>query len=83
VAAYAVPYIIVVIVIMMITSYCVFKHVINGYKQCFRLGSVTKSPILSFLQETQSGGSVIRAFGKSEEFESRNFELINNSYVVN
>ena len=52
VAAYAVPYIIVVVVIMMAVSYGVFKHVINGYKQCFRLGSVTKSPILSFLQET-------------------------------
>jgi hypothetical protein len=42
--------------------------VIKGYKECYRLDAVTKSPILSFLQETQSGGTVIRAFDMSNSF---------------
>ena len=65
VAVYVVPYIIVVVGIMLFASICIFKMVIKGYKECYRLDAVTKSPILSFLQETQSGGTVIRAFDMS------------------
>ena len=52
VAVYVVPYIIVVVGIMLFASIFVFKMVIKGYKECYRLDAVTKSPILSFLQET-------------------------------
>ena len=62
VAIYVVPYIIVAVVIMIAAAIMIFRHVLTGYKECYRLDAVTKSPILSFLQETQSGVTVIRAF---------------------
>lgn len=66
VAIYVVPYIIVAVVIMIAAAIMIFRHVLTGYKECYRLDAVTKSPILSFLQETQSGGTVIRAFDMTE-----------------
>ena len=68
---------------MLFASICIFKMVIKGYKECYRLDAVTKSPILSFLQETQSGGTVIRAFDMSNSFQERNLKLVNNNVLVN
>lgn len=68
VAALVVPYIIIVIVIFIGTGYWLFRYSMKGYKDCYRLSQVSMSPILSFFQETFSGGTVIRAFGKDEEF---------------
>lgn len=68
VAVYVVPYIIVAVAVMIIIGIYIFSHVLPGYKDCYRLDAVTKSPILSFLQETQSGGTVIRAFGMNKTF---------------
>lgn len=52
VAVYVVPYIIVAVVIMVGFGIYIFRYVLNGYKECYRLDAVTKSPVLSFLQET-------------------------------
>lgn len=52
VAVYVVPYIVVIVVIMASCGIFIFKYVIKGYKDTYRLDAVTKSPILSFLQET-------------------------------
>jgi hypothetical protein len=61
----------------------IFRFVLKGYKECYRLDAVTKSPILSFLQETQSGGTVIRAFNMNSFFNERNMKLVNNNTLVN
>lgn len=68
VAVYVVPYIIVAVIIMIVVGIYIFSYVLAGYKECYRLDAVTKSPILSFLQETQSGGTVIRAFDMTKTF---------------
>jgi hypothetical protein len=65
VSVYVVPYTAVAVVIMMISGFYIFRFGLKGYKECYRLDAVTKSPILSFLQETQSGTTVIRAFDMS------------------
>ena len=49
VAVYVVPYIIVAVIIMIVSGVYVFSYVLKGYKDCYRLDAVTKSPILSFL----------------------------------
>jgi len=49
VAVYVVPYIIVAVVIMIGLGIWIFRFVLKGYKECYRLDAVTKSPILSFL----------------------------------
>lgn len=64
VATVAVPEILAVIAIFIIVGACVFLYSMKAYKDCYRIESVTMSPILSYFQETFSGNSVIRAFGK-------------------
>ena len=39
--------------------------------------------MLSYLQETQSGGSVIRAFKKEEMFRKHNYMLVNKNTLAN
>jgi ABC-type multidrug transport system fused ATPase/permease subunit len=62
VAALAVRWILVAILIFIMFGFCLFRYVLRAYKETNRVESVTKSPTLSFLQETQSGSTVIRAF---------------------
>lgn len=83
VAVYVVPYIIVAVIIMIVVGIYIFSYVLAGYKECYRLDAVTKSPILSFLQETQSGGTVIRAFDMTKTFQERNIRLVNTNTLVN
>ena len=64
VAMTAVPVISAVIAIYLITAILLFKYSMKAYKDCYRIESVTMSPILSFFQETFNGSSVIRAFGQ-------------------
>lgn len=64
VAAIAVPYIMIVIGLFLIFGYWLFHYSIKAYKDCYRISQVAMSPILSFFQETFTGGSVIRAFQK-------------------
>ena len=60
----AVPIIIAVIAVFLIFAIFLFLYSMKAYKDCYRIESVTMSPILSYFQETFNGGSVIRAFGK-------------------
>ena len=73
----AVPLIIVAIAVYMIIAICLFLYSMRAYKDCYRIESVTMSPILSYFQETFNGSSVIRAFGKENEFKDRSFKLVN------
>jgi len=69
VASIAVPPILAVIAVFLVIAVCLFVYSMKAYKDCYRIESVTMSPILSFFQETFNGGSVIRAFGKEEFFK--------------
>ena len=79
----AVPLIIVAIAVYMIIAICLFLYSMRAYKDCYRIESVTMSPILSYFQETFNGSSVIRAFGKENEFKDRSFKLVNKTTQAN
>ena len=48
VAAIAVPYITIVIALFGIFTYWLFSYSMKAYKDCYRIESVTMSPILSY-----------------------------------
>jgi ABC-type multidrug transport system fused ATPase/permease subunit len=52
VASFAVQWILVAVLFMVVSGVCLFRFVLTGYKELNRLESVTKSPMLSHLQET-------------------------------
>ena len=83
VAVIAVPYISVVIAIYLLSSTILFIYSMKAYKDCYRIESVTMSPILSFFQETFNGSSVIRAFGKAEDFKDWSYMLVNKTTCAN
>lgn len=62
VAIIAVPYTAILLPIIIAWSSCLIRQVSASITQTTRLRSTTKSPSLSFLQETISGSSTIRAF---------------------
>ena len=55
----------------------------KAYKDCYRIETVTLSPILSYFQETFNGNSIVRAYGKEVQFKNRSFELINKTTTAN
>lgn len=83
VAIAAVPYIAVVIAVYLVISTILFLYSMKAYKDCYRIESVTMSPILSFFQETFNGGSVIRAFDKSDDFKDWSYKLVNKTTQAN
>jgi ABC-type multidrug transport system fused ATPase/permease subunit len=83
VATLAVRWILIAVFIVFFVGICLFKYALKGYKECNRIESVSKSPMLSFLQETQSGLSVIRAFKQQDQFKERNYMLVNKNTLAN
>jgi len=83
VAGIVVPWIIIVILLFLIFGFWLFKYSIKAYKDSYRISQVAMSPVLSFFQETFTGSSVIRAFGKDEEFKAQTFRLIDRQAVSN
>ena len=55
-------YIICVLPVMVALMICLFRYSIPAYRECTRIESVSKSPMLNLLTETYSGRSTIRAF---------------------
>jgi len=62
VAGFAVPWMLILISIYVVICVWLLMYGIPGYKDSFRCISISMSPILSFYQETFTGGSVVRAF---------------------
>lgn len=83
VSATAVPMILTVIAVFLVAVFCLFVYSMKAYKDCYRIESVTMSPILSYMQETFNGSSVIRAFGRSEEFRKHSYALVNKTTCAN
>ena len=68
IAIYVVPWIGLLLPILFLMTAYIYLRSIAAVKEVSRIESVTKSPLLSFLSETLSGSSTIRAFDKREEF---------------
>ena len=62
VAGLAVPWMLILIAFYVVICTWLLLYVVPGYKDAFRLCTVSMSPILSFYQETFSGGSIVRAY---------------------
>lgn len=61
-------YMIAIIPFIVAIIYYLFKMTIKAFRETTRIYNVTNSPILNSLNESISGGSTIRAYGKQQEF---------------
>jgi len=59
----AVIWIIFVIPVIAIGALVVYAYSISAFREMTRIESLSRSPILSYISETLSGASTIRAFG--------------------
>ena len=82
VAGFAVPWMLILVAIYVLFCIWILLYGIPGYKDSFRCISTSLSPILSFFQETFTGGSVLRAFRKHEAFENQALHLIDRQGVT-
>ena len=82
VSIYAVKWIGIVIPVVCILSYLIVAKAALSIKETVRIQSTTRSPLLSYLGETISGCSTIRAFDRSEDFIQGNNELLNNNIIA-
>lgn len=64
VAIIAVPWTALMLPFIFAWSFCIVRRVNKAIRQTTRLEATTKSPVLSHLQETLSGGPTIRAFSR-------------------
>lgn len=48
VASIAVPYIVAAILVFAVIMWCLFTYAMKGYRDCYRIESVTMSPLLSY-----------------------------------
>lgn len=83
VASIAVPWMLVLVVGYLAVCIWLFAYAIPGFKDGWRLMFAAYSPILSFFQETFSGGTVVRAFKKEQYFEKQGLALIDRHSVPN
>lgn len=58
------------------------KKVIKSIRETTRLQSLSKSPLISYLQETINGASTIRAFDLTSHFILENNRLLNQNIVA-
>ena len=77
-----VPWIAVIYPILFVIVIKLYKHSISATKEVARIQSVTKSPLLSFLAETLSGSTTIRAYRKKAQFIEANYKFLNNNIVA-
>jgi ABC-type multidrug transport system fused ATPase/permease subunit len=81
-AAIVVPWILLIFPLIAFAGFKVYTHSIPSYRQCTRIESLTKSPLLSYLAETGNGSSTIRAFKKEQEFIEQNNKFLNNNILA-
>lgn len=77
VAIIAVKWIGLILPFVVIFSYVIISRATIAIKETVRLQSTTKSPIISYLNETIRGISTIRAFGQTSIFIENNNKLLN------
>jgi ABC-type multidrug transport system fused ATPase/permease subunit len=64
VASLAVYWILLILPVLIYLTVKLYQQSISSYRETNRIESITKSPLISYLAETHSGASTIRAFGK-------------------
>ena len=77
-----VPWIALFFPIIFIFVRILYKYSISATKEVSRIESVTKSPLLSYIGETLSGTSTIRAYQKKDQFITNFYKLLNNNIVA-
>ena len=80
---FIVPWVAIFYPIIFFIVILLYRYSINATKEVSRIESVTKSPLLSFLGETLSGTSTIRAFNKKDHFIETFNTFLNNNIVAN
>ena len=63
--------------------YILYKLSVAANKEVNRVESLTKSPLLSYMNESIAGNSTIRAFRRKEDFIQQNFKYLNNNINAN
>lgn len=71
-----------IIPVMILVSWYLIRKIKFGVKETVRLNSTTKSPLLSYLGETISGSTTIRAYGKVKEFVEGNKVFLDNNIMA-
>ena len=77
VAVVALPWISLIIPIFLYIMWKMIQVSSKSLTETIRVQSTCKSPVLSFLGETISGASTIRAFGKQNDFIQKNNVFLN------
>jgi ABC-type multidrug transport system fused ATPase/permease subunit len=75
-AVFVSPYIILLALILLLICGQIALRYIRGARSIKRLESIQKSPMISHFSASLEGLSTIRAFGKTDVFQSRMHELI-------
>jgi len=68
IAVYALIYFTFIFPLLFVAAFYIYGEVKATIRETSRIDKMSKSPIVSFLQESISGTSTIRAFGYSEKF---------------
>lgn len=81
-AIIAVKWMILIIPFIIFVSWLLIRKAKAGIKESVRLVSTTKSPLISYVGETISGSTTIRAFDKVDEFIEGNKVFLNNNILA-
>jgi ATP-binding cassette subfamily C (CFTR/MRP) protein 1 len=73
---------ILILPLMFFFSALIVKKAALSIKETVRVYSTTKSPILSYVGETISGASTIRAFNRVDDFKNGFYTLLNRNIVA-
>ena len=76
-------YIVAAFPFILMACFFLFKFAVSAYRETNRIESITKSPLLNYINETFNGVSTVRAFNKSEQFEQRSFDIIDKNILAN
>lgn len=82
IAVIAVPWVALVLPVIFLISWNILTNVKRAFKETTRLTSTTKSPLISYLSETITGSSTIRAFGKVDQFIEGNKNFLNQNILA-
>lgn len=78
----AAPYVLIGLPFVIVAAVYFYRQSIGSYRETTRVQSVVKSPVLSFVSESISGTSTIRAFKKEKDFLKHCNSLLNQNIVA-
>ena len=82
IAVYALPMVLLALPIIVCLSWRLLRKAKRAIKETTRIQSTTKSPLISYMEETISGSSTIRAFGKVDQFVEGNKRFLNKNILA-